>query len=243
MAKLEDARDAINHKLGEILSAYKVNFTSSGQAMQLLLSENMKNIPALILGILRNAGFRASSMIPSDLRSYLLSTLYFAPPEIISVMLYPRFWRLHSLQPHEGVKLENGQVQFPPRLNLSSEKLERHGIFMMDTVFEIFIWVGRATSPELMRDMFGKYYDQLPDGKTRLQELDTDMNHRLLTLVKEIQSSRLRTMTVYPTTYIVREDGDPNMRAWFLSFMVEDRLDTTPSYPQFLAQLREQIAK
>jgi protein transport protein SEC24 len=229
--------------LGEILSAYKINFTSSGQAMQLLLTENMKIIPALILGLLRNAAFRASSMIPSDLRSYLLSMLYSAPPEVISVMLYPRFWRLHALQPQEGIRLDNGQIQYPPRLNLSSEKLERHGIFMMDTVFEIFIWVGRATSPELMRDMFGKYYDQLADGKTKLPELKTDLNQRLLTLVKDIQSTRLRTMTLSPTLYIVREDGDPNMRAWFLSYMVEDRLDTTPSYPQFLAQLREQIAK
>jgi len=42
-----------------------------------------------------------------------------------------------------------------------------------------------------------------------------------------------------PYVYIVKEDD--NNRGWFISHMVEDKLDNELSYPQFLSHLREQV--
>lgn len=54
--KLEDARDAINNKLIEILATYKSTMTAagSGASAQLAISENMKTFPLLCLGLLKN---------------------------------------------------------------------------------------------------------------------------------------------------------------------------------------------
>lgn len=57
--KLEDARDATMNKLVEILQSYKTSMTSagSGASAQLALSENMRMLPVLVLGLLKNVSF------------------------------------------------------------------------------------------------------------------------------------------------------------------------------------------
>jgi protein transport protein SEC24 len=45
----------------------------------------------------------------------------------------------------------------------------------------------------------------------------------------------------YPHLYVVKEDGDPGLRIWAASMLVEDRSDQAPSYMQFLQQLRDKV--
>lgn len=54
--KLEDARDAITNKLVEILTTYKSTMTAagSGASAQLSISDNMKMLPVLCLGLLKH---------------------------------------------------------------------------------------------------------------------------------------------------------------------------------------------
>jgi hypothetical protein len=55
-SKLEDARDAILNKLVDILGTYKATMTSSGSGAspQLVISNNMKFLPLLLLGLLKH---------------------------------------------------------------------------------------------------------------------------------------------------------------------------------------------
>lgn len=55
-SKLEDARDALTNKMIDILTTYKNTMTSSagGASAQLSLSENMKFLPLLTLGLLKH---------------------------------------------------------------------------------------------------------------------------------------------------------------------------------------------
>ena len=56
--KLEDARDAVFNKMVEILQAYKGSMTAAGAgaSAQLAVSENLKMLPVLVLGLLKNVG-------------------------------------------------------------------------------------------------------------------------------------------------------------------------------------------
>jgi protein transport protein SEC24 len=45
----------------------------------------------------------------------------------------------------------------------------------------------------------------------------------------------------YPHLYVVKEDGDPGLRIWAASTLVEDRSDQAASYVQFLQQLRDKV--
>lgn len=54
--KLEDSRDYVFQKLVELLVSYKTSMTSSGAgaSAQLAISDNLKMLPVLVLGLLKN---------------------------------------------------------------------------------------------------------------------------------------------------------------------------------------------
>jgi protein transport protein SEC24 len=41
----------------------------------------------------------------------------------------------------------------PPQLNLSSERLERHGCYLVENGHRILIWIGREAVPQLCEDL------------------------------------------------------------------------------------------
>lgn len=54
--KLEDARDAVMNKMVEVLSTYKSSMTAAGAgaSAQLAICENLRMLPVLLLGLLKN---------------------------------------------------------------------------------------------------------------------------------------------------------------------------------------------
>ena len=56
--KLEDAREAVFQKLVDILQTYKSSMTAAGAgaSAQLSISDNLKMLPVLVLGLLKNVG-------------------------------------------------------------------------------------------------------------------------------------------------------------------------------------------
>lgn len=129
-------------------------------------------------------------------------------------------------------------------MNLSSEKLDRQGLFLLENSCEIFLWIGKAVPAHLITSLFGvSSANELPSGKITLPRLDNDINARMQNLIEHIRKVRMTQATVYPHLYLVRDEGDPNLRLWFLSHLVEDRMDNNLSYPQFLAQTREELCK
>ena len=99
--KLEDARDAVQGKLVEILQAYKTSMTTAGAgaSAQLAISENMRMLPVLVLGLLKNVGIRQSAQIPPDLRAYAQALLTSLPSQLLIPYIHPTFYSLHSMLP------------------------------------------------------------------------------------------------------------------------------------------------
>jgi hypothetical protein len=54
----------------------------------------------------------------------------------------------------------------PPPLPLTSERLERHGLYLIEDGQTMFLWVGRDAVPQLIMDVFNlPSYDVLRGGK------------------------------------------------------------------------------
>ncbi len=47
------------------------------------------------------------------------------------------------------------QIVLPPTLNLSSEKLEKNGIFLVEDGQQIYMWVGKQANPDQISQLFG----------------------------------------------------------------------------------------
>ena len=85
----------------EILQAYKASMTSAGAgaSAQLAVSDNLKMLPVLVLGLLKNVGIRQSAQIPPDLRAYAQALLTSLPPQLLMPYVYPNFYSLHNMPP------------------------------------------------------------------------------------------------------------------------------------------------
>jgi len=239
--KLEDARDAVTNKLVDIMKAYKESMTAggAGAGSQLALSDNMKMLPVLMLGLLKNPAIRQSTTIPSDLRAYAQALLTSIPPQLVIPYIHPNFYSLHDMAPEAGTVGERGIIM-PAPLPLTSERLVRHGLFMMEDGQSIFLWLGRDAVPQLLLDVFGvDRMDQLHSGKITLPFLDSEFNQRINAIIAKTRE--MRRGPYWPNLYLVKEDGEPALRQWALSMLIQDRGDQTPSYQQYLNLLREKV--
>ncbi|KAF8965024.1 CPII coat sec24 protein [Flammula alnicola] len=239
--KLEDAREYVFQKLVELLVAYKTSMTSSGAgaSAQLAISDNLKMLPVLILGLLKNVGIRQSAQIPPDIRAYSQALLTSMPSQLLIPYLYPSFYSLHNMPPEAGTIGEQGVI-LPPALPLTSERLERHGLFLIEDGQTIFLWVGRDAVPQLVQDVFDlPSYDVLRGGKATLRPLENPFSQRINAIIQKIRE--LRRGAYYPHLYIVKEDGEPPLRLWALSMLIQDRADMLPSYQQFISSLKDKV--
>ena len=67
-----------------------------------------------------------------------------------------------------GTVGEQGIIM-PPSLPLTSERLERHGLYLIEDGQTMFLWVGRDAVPQLIMDVFNlQSYEVLRGGKVRM---------------------------------------------------------------------------
>jgi protein transport protein SEC24 len=69
--------------------------------------------------------------------------------------------------------------------------------------------------------------------------LDNDFNQRVNAIIAKTRE--MRRGPYWPHLYLVKEDGEPALRQWALSMLIQDRSDQAPSYQQYLAMLRDKV--
>ena len=76
--------------------------------------------------------------------------------------------------------------------------------------------------------------------ETTLPLLDNEFSQRVNAVIGKSRSL-MEGSLYYPHLFVVREDGDPALRTWVTSFLVEDRSDQHPSYQQYIGELRNRV--
>ena len=244
---LEPARDALQSKLIELLQTFKKELAGGnmgGGGLQ--FPANLRGLPVLFLALTKNVGLRKSAQIPSDLRSAALCQLSTLPLPLLMQFIYPRLYSLHDMPDNAGIPdPETGLIVLPPPLNLSSERLAPYGLYLIDDGQTQFLWVGRDAVPQLLGDVFGvQDRTQVKTGKATLPELDNDFSERVRSVLLKSRDYRSRGVgsIIVPHLYIVREDGDPSLKLWAQTLMVEDRADQSLSFQQWMGTLREKVS-
>lgn len=239
--KLEDARDFVVARVVDLLTAYKASMTSGGAtaAGQLAAPENLKMLPALVLGLIKNVGIRQSAQIPPDLRAYAQALLSSLPSQNLIAYLYPTLYSLHDMPEEVGSVGEHGLIM-PAPLPPSAERFQRYGLYLIEDGQTMFLWVGRDAVPQLISDVFNMpNYEALRGGKTTLPVLDNPFSQRVNAVVQKTRE--MRRGVYYPHLYIVKEDGEPPLRLWALSALIQDRADALPSYQQFIGTMKDKV--
>lgn len=245
---LEPARDALKAKIIELLQTYRKELAGGnmgGGGLQ--FPANLRCLPVLFLGLMKNIGLRQSAQIPSDMRSAALCQLSTLPLPLLIQYIYPKFYSLHDMPDSAGVPDETtGDIRLPPPINLSSQSLVPYGLYLIDDGQTQFLWVGREAVPQLVEDVFDvPDRTQLRVGKATLPVLENDFNERVRAVIEKSRDHRSKGVgsIVVPSLYVVREDGEPGMRLWAQSMLVEDRADQGVSLSQWLGMLREKMSE
>lgn len=244
---LESARELLQNKVTEIMQTFRKELAGGSMGSGgLQLPSNLRGLPVLFLGLIKNVGLRKSAQIPSDLRSAALCQLSTLPLPLLIQFIYGRLYSLHDMPDNAGVPdPETSQIVLPPPLNLSSERFVPYGLYLIDDGQTQFLWVGRDAVPQLLMDVFGVAdRAQLHVGKGTVPELDNDFNERVRAVISKSRDTKSRGVgsIVVPHLYIVREDGEPSLKLWAQTLLVEDRADQGMSYQQWMGALREKVS-
>jgi protein transport protein SEC24 len=140
---------------------------------------------------------------------------------------------------------DTNEVVLPPANNLSSERLVPYGLYLIDDGQMQFLWLGRDAVPALVADVFGiEDKTQVKQGKTTMLELNNDFNERVRAVIEKSRDHRAKGVgsIIVPPLYVVREDGEPSLKLWAQTLLVEDRTDQGVSLQQWLGMLREKVS-
>lgn len=159
--------------------------------------------------------------------------------------IYPKMYSLHDMPDNAGIPDEQtGEIILPPTINLSSERMVPYGLYLIDDGQTQFLWVGRDAVPPLIADVFGlPEKSQLRVGKQYLPDLDNDFNQRVRAVIEKSRDHRAKGAgsIVVPHLYVVREDGEPGLRLWAQTMLVEDWADQSVDLRQWMGSLREKV--
>ena len=69
--------------------------------------------------------------------------------------------------------------------------------------------------------------------------LDNPFSQRVNAVIQKTRE--MRRGVYHPHLYVVKDDGEPPLRLWALSALIQDRADVLPSYQQFVSSLKDKV--
>jgi protein transport protein SEC24 len=232
-SNLSDARDAFINATVDVLSSYKLAMNLPSGTSALVTPTNMSLYPLYILALLKSTAFRTGTSTRLDDRVFSMCQMKALPLDQMMRYIYPDLYLLDPLfSTDEGDKID------PPRLQLSSERLDSRSMFLMDNGSNVFIYVGSNTNPSIIKNVFGlNSVNEIPDLCYNLPKLETPSSEALHEFIDSVNEEK----PFNPTIQIIR-DSSP-ARNLIVQNLVDDRSENSLSYYEFLQHLRTQVSK
>ncbi|KAI8358418.1 hypothetical protein BD560DRAFT_437722 [Blakeslea trispora] len=224
--KLKDGKDHLIRQTVDICRSYtkEVVGIAPSKSMQLNLCRSLSLLPAIALAILKTEAFNFTGMVPTNMSNQSGILLWTLPHHLWLRYVYPTFYSLHNMPVQAGTLDVDNRTIMPLCLNLSSERLDRHGCYLVENAQRIFIWIGKEAVPQLCIDLLGvKSINHVVSGQLlSLPNLNNPFSERVRRIVQSLRTDQ-RHSNFYPSLYIVKEDGDPLLSHLFLIHLIENR--------------------
>jgi len=240
-SKLDDARNAVQHKCIQALKEYRSLINPSYRGSnRLLYPETLRLLAIYTLALTKSSALRGASDVPADERSVVGYDMVAMPIANLLQFLYPLFYSVHDImQTNAGTVAENGLVVLPGVLPLSMERMDARGAYLLDNGRVLVLWLGKMLPQEFMRDAFGvdAHVSQVDVNQLSIESSKSELATRLRRLVESMRAGK----PVYQTLYILRQ-GDPS-EAFLFQFLIEDRTVGGTSFADFLSHIHRGVAQ
>lgn len=224
---LSDAREAMVNACVDIFGSYMHSLSSSALGGSFLSPEGLRTLPLYVLGLLKHTAFTYGTSIKLDSRVFALCNFRTLPLNHFMLQICPSLYPLHLID-NAGSDL--------PLLSLSYERIDRHGVYLMDTGDYLFIFVGQTVSEQFCQNVFNvQCFGAISEDIENLPELDNPTS----TAVRKFIANRIKDRALSPPIRILRENSPD--RDLFIKRLIEDRTDSAFSYIEFLRHILNEI--
>ncbi|XP_013929071.1 PREDICTED: protein transport protein Sec24A-like [Thamnophis sirtalis] len=236
-ASLSDARDALVNAVIDSLSAYRSSVLTIQQP-GLMAPASLRLFPLFILALLKQKAFQSKTNTRLDERIFTTCQVKSQPLVYLMLIMHPNLYRIDNLTDEGALNIGDRTVPQPPILQLSVEKLNRDGAFLMDAGSVMFLWVGKNCGQNFISQVLGApNYASIPQNMTHLPELNTAESSRVLAFIFWLREQR----PFFPILYILKDESP--WKPSFLQNMIEDRTESALSYYEFLLHIQQKLNK
>ncbi|XP_062976825.1 protein transport protein Sec24A isoform X2 [Elgaria multicarinata webbii] len=236
-ASLSDARDALVNAVIDSLSAYRSSVLTIQQP-GLMAPVSLRLFPLYVLALLKQKAFQTGTNARLDDRIFTMCQVKNQPLVYLMLMMHPNLYRIDNFTDEGGLNINDRTIPQPPILQLSVEKINRDGAYLMDAGSVMFLWVGKNCGLNFINHVLGvPNYASIPHNMTHLPELDTAESSRVCAFISWLREQR----PFFPILYILRDESP--WKPSFLQNMIEDRTESALSYYEFLLHIQQQVTK
>ncbi|XP_018110458.1 protein transport protein Sec24A isoform X3 [Xenopus laevis] len=236
-SSLSDARDALVNAVIDSLSAYRSSVLTVQQP-GLLAPHSLRLLPMFVLALLKQKAFQTGTNASLDERIFAMCQIKNQPLLYLLLMIHSNLYRVDNLTDEGALDFNDRTIPQPTILQLSVEKLNRDGAYLMDAGSILIIWVGRNCGQNFFTQVLGvANYETMPVEMNRLPELDTAESARAIAFISWLREQR----PFFPTLHIIRDENP--LKTAFTQNMIEDRTESALSYYEFLLHLQQQVNK
>jgi len=217
------------------LSAYATTQNAMSHSSTLISPPCLSMLPAYTHALLRSPGFRSDLKVRLDERVQFMNQMKTLPLNLLIQSIYPDLYPLHDVDRAPLMTSCDDEVPDFPLLQLCSDRIDAHGVYLMDMSNLMLIFVCRSASAKFFQDVFQvNGFSGLTD-MYEFPELETIWSTRIRNFVSYLQSLKPHSVAVR----IIREDS--RERLLFVNNLVEDRGDSSVSLYEFLQQLKSMV--
>jgi len=224
-------REGLMQQCATILACYRKNCASPSSVGQLILPECMKLLPLYTNCLIKSDALSGGPDLGCDDRAFHMVSVGSMDVKSTVAYFYPRLIPIHDAS-HEEVGL-------PGQIRATMDKVKDDGVYLLENGIHCLLYVGLATDPLWIRDVFGvATAAQIDIDKTKLLPRDNVTSRRVIDIYSQVSASRPRAMKLT----IVRQRD--KLEIVFKHFLCEDRSSASEShfsYVDFLCHMHKEI--
>nr|CAD7391971.1 unnamed protein product [Timema cristinae] len=234
-SSLSDAKDAFINVAIDVLSAFKLT-QNVGPFSGLMAPHNLSLLPLYILALLKYVAFRPGSNTRLDDRLFAMCQMKSLPLTLAIQCIFPDLYPVHNLDSQPVIQVDGDLIPMPPRLHLSSEKLELTGAFLLDAGDSMMLLIGCNIDADFCSSVLGvPSFSNIPEEMYELPETESPKSIKLLKFIRFLQAEKPFDANIQ----VIK--GDSHHRTKFIEKLLEDRSESTLSYYEFLQHIKANI--
>lgn len=253
-ASMSEAKEALINAAVDVLSAHRLaqNLPVGASTAALHAPLTLRLLPLYILALLKRKAFRTGTSTRLDERVADMCMMKCAPLPALLRAVHPDLYAIHALRDHvrdhdrardhardhdhDSDRDHHLDAPDPPRLQLSAERINMNGAYLLDDGETMIIYVCHGATPAFLSETFGvAAFSQLPDEARSLPRIENEGNELLHSFIDKLNDDR-----PYPASILILRDNSPS-RQLFTERLIEDRVESAFSYYEFLQHVKTQV--